>query len=232
MGSRFHPRESPGRQVFVPEFDIANIPVTVGQYSIFIDSGAYSQPNWWSESGWSWREGDEDGWGREDRSKPDAWIIQKRRESFPVAGVTWYEAEAYCSWLSYQKKKIVRLPNEPEWEYAARGDDGRPFPWGEEFDPSMTNTLESGKYDIVESASIGLDVSPFDVKDMSGNIQQWTSGRYTPMPEENFPPGNLYLARGGSFNDTAYGSRVSYRRAYPPGYFFAFLGFRVVISDH
>jgi formylglycine-generating enzyme required for sulfatase activity len=147
-------------------------------------------------------------------------------------GVTWYEADAYCNWLSYQKKKTVRLPNEPEWEYAARGEDGRPFPWGEEFDPALTNTLESGRFDTVESASIVTDASPYDVKDMAGNVQQWTSGIYIPLADENYPPGKLYIARGGSFNDSAYGSRVSYRRAYPPGFFFAFLGFRAVITDH
>jgi iron(II)-dependent oxidoreductase len=232
MGSCFHPREQPSRQVFVPEFDITNMPVTVGQYSTFIESGAYQQKQWWSQIGWDWRQGKEDGWGRSDFTTPDTWSEQKRRTSHPVVGVTWYEAEAYCNWLSNYKKKIIRLPNEPEWEYAARGEDGRPYPWGEEFDPSLTNTLESGRFDSIEAASLETDASPFNVHDMAGNVQQWTSGIYSPLESETSPARILYIARGGSFNDTAYGSRVSYRRAYPPGYFFSFLGFRIVVEDH
>ena len=231
MGSRFHHREQPNRQVFVPEFDITNIPVTIGQYSTFVESGGYQQEHWWSQPGWDWQQGKVDGWGRNDRSIPDAWVIQKRRVSHPVAGVSWYEADAYCNWLSFYKKKVIRLPNEPEWEFSARGEDGRPYPWGEEFDPAFSNTLESERFDTVEAASIEADVSPYHVHDTAGNVQQWTSGIYTPMPNENYPPGVLYIARGGSFNDTAFGSRVSYRRAYPPGYFFSFLGFRLVVED-
>jgi iron(II)-dependent oxidoreductase len=218
MGSRFHLREFPTRQVMVNEFDIANMPVTVGQYKIFVEAGACKQERWWSKSGWAWVNGFSDGWGREDRSIPDAWSIQKRRESHPVVGITWYEADAYCNWLSYIKKKTIRLPQEQEWEYAARGNDGRPYPWGEEFDSSFTNTLQA-------------DSSPFDVHDMAGNIQEWTSGEYNPVADELFPAGVLHVARGGSFNDTAFGSRTSYRRGYPSGYFFSFLGFRIVVES-
>ncbi len=129
--------------------------------------------------------------------------------------MTWFEAEAYCAWLSYQKKQVVRLPIEEEWEYAARGEDGRPFPWGEEFEAQLANTLESELHDTIEAASMPGDVSPFGVMDMAGNVQQWTASQYTPMPDELFPPGPLRVVRGGSFNDTAYGSRTSYRRVLP-----------------
>jgi formylglycine-generating enzyme required for sulfatase activity len=66
---------------------------------------------------------------------------------------------------------------------------------------------------------------------MAGNVQEWTSSLFIPLPDELFPPGKLYVSRGGSFYDTAYGARTSYRRAYPPGYFFSFLGFRVVVEN-
>jgi iron(II)-dependent oxidoreductase len=231
MGSRFHPREAPSRQVNVNEFDIVSMPVTVGQYKIFVEASACRDEHWWSKAGWAWVNGLTDGWGRDDRQVPDAWNIQKRRDSHPVVGVTWYEVEAYCNWLSFIKKKTIRLPLEQEWEYAARGSDGRPYPWGEEFDAAITNTLETGIFDTVEAASRQADSSPFDVHDMAGNVQEWTSSEYTPLAGETFPLGILRVARGGSFNDTSFGSRTSYRRAYPPGYYFSFLGFRIVVES-
>jgi formylglycine-generating enzyme required for sulfatase activity len=231
MGSRFHARELPTRQVFISEFDIANMPVTVGQFATFIESEAYQQERWWSKSGWDWINCLSDGWGRENRRLPDAWNIQKRRISHPVVGITFFEAEAYCNWLSFYKKKIVRMPDEKEWEYAARGSDGRPFPWGEEFDSTLTNTLESERFDTVEASLIDSDASPFDVHDMAGNVQEWTSSLYSPMATELYPTEILFVARGGSFNDTSYAARTSYRRAFPPGYFFSFLGFRVVVKN-
>jgi formylglycine-generating enzyme required for sulfatase activity len=231
MGSRFHPREYPQRSVYVAEFEMAHAPVTVDQYEVFLESKANQQKKWWGQDGWAWLNGEADGWGRENRMIPDAWEIQIKRSLHPVVGITAFEAEAYCAWMSEQRKKIVRLPTEEEWEYAARSDDRRPFPWGEAFDASLTNTLESGKEDTVVIASNPGDTSPFGVMDMAGNVQQWTSSLYQPLPDEVFPPGVLRVARGGSFNDTIFGSRTTYRHAYPPGFFHPFLGFRVVVEN-
>jgi formylglycine-generating enzyme required for sulfatase activity len=228
MGSRFHPREHPRRQVHVAEFDIAHAPVTVNQYKVFLESGANREERWWNPDGWAWVNGKMDGWGRENRWLPDGWENQSRRPYRPVVGISAFEAEAYCMWLSVQMKKTIRLPSEEEWEYAARGDDGRPFPWGELFDTSLANTLESERFDTVDAASLPGDRSPFGVMDMAGNVQGWTSSLYMNAPDEQIPPGPLRIARGGSFNDTIFGARTSYRRAYPPGFFFPFLGFRVV----
>ncbi len=231
MGSRFHPREDPPRVVYVGEFELAHVPVTVSQYGAFVSSKTVESRQWWSEEGWAWVNGESDGWGRENRRLPDGWEAQVNRPYHPVVGITVFEAEAYCAWLSAQKKKAVRLPTEEEWEYAARSDDGRPFPWGEEFDPALTNTLESGNNDAMAAASTNGDVSPFGVMDMAGNVEEWTASTYSPLPGELASSGLLRTVRGGSFNDTAYGSRTSYRRAYPPGYFYPFLGFRLVVGE-
>ena len=230
MGSRFHPREHPPRTISVIEFDMAHAPVTVSQYAVFLQSGEYAQERWWGKDGLSWLHSEREGWGRQDRSHPEAWEIQHRHLFRPVVGVTFYEAEAYCSWLSFHKKTVVRLPTEEEWEYAARGDDGRPFPWGEEFNASYTNTFESGRFDAVDATTIKEDASPFGIMDMAGNVEQWTSSHYTPQENEVFSSSDLRIARGGSFEDTIYGARCSYRHAYPPGYFYPFLGFRLVVS--
>ncbi|MDX1436576.1 MAG: SUMF1/EgtB/PvdO family nonheme iron enzyme [Anaerolineales bacterium] len=230
MGSPFHPREWPATNHFVPEFEIGHAPVTVSQYGVFLDSGASTVRRWWSDEGWRWRRGELDGWGRENRGLPDRWSIQKRRPYHPVVSITWFEVQAYCAWLSDQTKQTVRLAFEEEWERAARGGDRRPFPWGEEFSSELANTIESDRRDTVPAASLDTDRSPFGVLDMAGNVQEWTASDYIPLEGENFPSGPLKVARGGSFNDTSYGGRTSYRRAYPPGYFFPFLGFRVVVE--
>lgn len=230
MGSRFHPREEPPRTLMVPEFQIGHVPVTVNQYAAFLMSKAVDDRQFWSEAGWAWRRGDLPGWGREDRAKPDGWSVQDRRFHHPVSGVTFFEAEAYCAWIGKIKKKSVRLPTEEEWERAARGDDRRPFPWGEEFDPSLTNTLEADVGLTVDTSKLEGDRSPFDVQDMAGNVQEWTTSLYTPLADERYADTVVRVARGGSFNDTAYAARTSYRRGYPPGYFFPYLGFRVVVG--
>jgi len=227
MGSRFHPRERPVRDVFVPEFQIAVAPVTVSQYSVFIESGAWTDRQWWSVSGWDWVNATTDGWGRENRREPDGWGIQKTCTYRPVVGICVYEAEAYCAWLSTQKGKTLRLPTEAEWEYAARGDDGRPFPWGEAFEAGLANTAEKQIQTTIDAGSLPGDSSPFGVLDMCGNVQQWTASSYGRLNDEPFPPGELRVARGGSFFDTVFGSRTSYRHIYPEGYFYPFLGFRL-----
>ena len=230
MGSRFHPREHPARFVQVGEFQIAQVPVTVSQYSVFIDSKAVKDKKWWSAEGWEWLSGKSNAWGRKDLHVPDGWDAQLKRPFRPVTGITVYEAEAYCAWVGSIKNQSVRLPTEVEWEYAARGDDSRAFPWGDNFVKTFANVVESEHFALLDAGGLPNDSSPFGVMDMCGNAQQWTSSPYTPYSKEVVPPGELRVARGGSFNDTAFGSRTSYRRGYPPGFFFPYLGFRIVVS--
>ncbi len=230
MGSPFHPREHPSQTVFVSEFEIGHAPVTVQQYKAFIDDGGMLEARWWDGEAWEWRQGRGEGWGRENRVLPDRWFIQRRRAYHPVVGVTWWEAQAYCLWLSERSQQRVRLPTEQEWERAARGDDLRPYPWGEFFDAEVTNTIESDRRDTVPAGSLVQDISPYGVLGMGGNVQEWTLSDYHAQPDEVMPDGPLKVVRSGSWNDTAYAARTSYRRAYPPGYFFPFLGFRVVVT--
>jgi formylglycine-generating enzyme required for sulfatase activity len=144
--------------------------------------------------------------------------------------LTRFEADAYCRWIGKIKKKSVRLPTEEEWERAARGGDARPFPWGEEFDPAYANTLESERGTTVGTGSMSHDASPYGVQDLAGNIQEWTASPYEPPPDEPHAPVPLVAVRGGSYNDTAFGARTSYRRGYPEGYFYPYLGFRLVVG--
>jgi formylglycine-generating enzyme required for sulfatase activity len=230
MGSRFHAREDPPRVMQTSEFQMAHTPVTVDQYSIFMESKAFKQERWWSEEGLQWMKGDSDGWGRKDRSQPDGWEAQLRKPSRPVTGVSAYEAEAYCAWLGNLKNKSIRLPTEVEWEYAARGNDGRPFPWGEYFHENFANIASNEVMELTDAGVDVHDLSPFGMMEMCGNVQEWTSSSYTTIKGEIVPPGPLRVARGGSFYDTAFGSRTSYRRPYPSGFFYPFLGFRLVVD--
>jgi formylglycine-generating enzyme required for sulfatase activity len=230
IGSHFHIREAPPRQLFVAEFEIAAAPVLVSQYNAFINAGAADEARWWSEDGWAWRQSAVIGWGRADRSKPHDWVNQKNWPYDPVVGVTWYEAEAYCRWLSAQKNRRVRLPSEEQWEKAARGENGRTWPWGESFNRNKANTCEHGVGGTLAAGTLAADRSPYGLTDLGGNVQDWTSSVYQPLPGEQFPAEDLRVARGGSWNDTAFGARASFRHVYPPGYYFSFLGFRVVVE--
>lgn len=231
MGSRFHPREAPRREITIPEFEIAHAPVMVKQYAAFIEAKGYEERPWWSQAGWAWRTGALLSWGRENRTFPQDWKNQESRFDHPVTGVTFYEAEAYCRWLSAQKGKHVSLPTEEQWEKAARGDDGRPFPWGEEWKLGLCNTIETDMNHTTPTASTPGDVSPSGAVDMAGNAQEWTASVYQPVEGDVLvAEQDVRVVRGGSYNDTAFAARVSYRRGYPAGYFFPFLGFRIVVA--
>jgi formylglycine-generating enzyme required for sulfatase activity len=209
---------------------MAGYPVLVSQYAAFVAAGGYDQQRWWSVDGWAWRQGRAMAWGRAERGQPRDWVNQIPRPTYPVTGVTWYEAEAYCSWVGTQKNQAVRLPTEEEWEKAARGVDGRTWPWGETFNAKRTNTYEHGVVGTLPAGHVKGDVSPYGLVDMGGNVQEWTSSLYRPQPDEALPAAELRVARGGSWNDTAFGSRTSFRHVYPPGYYFPFLGFRIVVE--
>lgn len=231
MGSSFHPREAPRREVNLPEFKIAYAPVTVQQFDDFLQAGGYADARWWSSAGWAWRQGQTLGWGRAERGRPDAWLVQSRRPHHPVTGVTVYEAEAYCRWLGGQRGQPIGLPSEEQWEKAARGDDGRVWPWGDDFRPGLANLAESELGDTTPAGDVAGDVSPCGAVDMGGNVQEWTASGYTPLRGESFAAGQeLRVARGGSFRDTEFGARTSYRRGYSAAYFFDFLGFRVAVA--
>jgi len=232
IGSRFHPRETPPRMERVKEFQMAHVPVTVSQYKVFLQAGGAEESKWWSKAGWQWRQGITEGWGRRDRSIPHGWRAQNARFDHPVTGITWYEAEAYCAWLAEMKSQDVRLPSELEWERAARGNDARPFPWGEEFDPRRTNTVERDHGTTMTAGRMVSDISPFGIYDMAGNIQEWTLSGYSPVPGEKIIGTDLRVARGASYNDTSFAARTSYRRGYPAGYYYPFLGFRIVVAAH
>ncbi len=135
------------------------------------------------------------------------------KAKYPVLFITWNDAKAYCESLG------KRLPTEEEWEKAARGTDGRRYPWGNEWDASKSNTYEAGLRNPTEVGQFP-DISPYNVHDMLGNVQEWTASWYkgykgNPKKSENFGE-RFRVLRGASAR--IYGSRAHLwdRSAYLP----------------
>jgi formylglycine-generating enzyme required for sulfatase activity len=224
----FFGREQPQHSVTLPAFLIARHPVTVGQFGAFVEAGGYSERRFWTAAGWAWRRAIDR--GRPDYWDDDAWTGDER---LPVVGVSWYEAAAYCRWLSAERGQPLRLPTEAEWEKAARGRDGRTFPWGNRFDPERCNVRSSG---LGRTAPVGrfspAGDSPHGCAEMVGNVSEWTLTRFMSYPYDvsdgrDDPEGaEERVTRGGSWHSPVLRARTSSRGMNDPVFADEDLGFR------
>jgi len=191
------------------DFEIDVYPVTNHQYRGFVEDGGYESKQHWSEKGWQWRQ-------ENDVSQPEYWSDKKwNQPEHPVVGVSYYEAEAFARWGGKQ------LPTEQQWERAARGTDGRQYPWGAEFDSEKCNIEESGIGKTTRVTRYPNGISPEGCYDMAGNVWEWTCS-----PHEDYK--NSFVLRGGSwYGDRAY-VRCAFRGWSDPSYRYSYNGYRCV----
>lgn len=140
----------------------------------------------------------------------------------PVTEVTFAEATAFCAWLARELGRPVRLPTGAEWEAAARGADGRPWPWGEVFDPERCASVEAGWGWTVPVTAHPAGAGPLGAEQMAGNVWEWV--------DEPAEGGAWRSVRGGCYLDAAWGVRGARALAADPTRATATTGFRVAID--
>ncbi len=217
MGDNFgdgESRERPAHTVDLDAFYIAKYEMTNGEWRKFRDDAAYGDARFWpggrvvpKDQVPYWSDARNHGGGT-----PGS-------ENYPLQGVNWDSATAYCNWLTAKTGKKYRLPTEAEWEKAARGKDGRRFPWGNEIDHSYANYAEPmskfdtgqavGFYDGSKRGDLQTHngASPYGAFDMAGNVMEWCQDWYSrsyysisPKKNPKGPATGAYrVVRGGTF---------------------------------
>jgi formylglycine-generating enzyme required for sulfatase activity len=132
------------------------------------------------------------------------------------------DAEAYAAWLGEITGRRWRLPREAEWEKAARGSDGRRFPWGDDWDPERLNSHDLGPFDTTAVGAYSAGASPYGLRDAAGQVFEWTA---TPAPGA----GERFFVKGGSWDDSGCGvCRPAARHGRPAALKHILIGFRLV----
>jgi len=171
----------------VPAFSISKYLISNAQYAKFIEAGGYDEKKWWTDAGWDtktngiervngvWTPSNEawvhpEWWTHRGFNAPDA----------PVVGVSWYEAIAFCNWLSDVSAETITLPTDQQYQRAAQGDDNRAYPWGDEWgdeDNWYDAGDYSGKHPLVNQFEGEVD-SPFGVVHMASDAWKWCLTQY------------------------------------------------------
>ncbi|MBL8484316.1 MAG: SUMF1/EgtB/PvdO family nonheme iron enzyme, partial [Rhodocyclaceae bacterium] len=200
---------------------VARYPVTNIQYQTFIAAGGYADERWWK-----------------DLVKPEPQPSRWPQPNRPKTNVDWYEATAFCRWLSAQFGYEIRLPTEFEWEKAARGQNGRIWPWGNEFRSGHANIDETwgqkGPWYLKQTTAVGVfpqDASEFGVVDMAGNVWEWCANKHE-IPEFTGADrsGDGRALRGGSWRYNPGYARADVRHRSDPGGRNLDAGFRLFSS--
>ncbi len=201
--------DNPVREIAIAQdYQLAKYPVTNAQFQCFVEAEDFGNAEWWEGM-------------PEEQEAYGLKLVTKEIEpnpSWPYANhprveVSWYQAVAFTRWLSDKLGYEVRLPHEYEWEVAARYNDGRAYPWGDEFDPAKANTEEGG---LGQTTAVGLYPGgrqpTLDLYDMSGNVWEWCQNKYEdPTQNEVDDSGDSRGLRGGSWFNLDDLARAAYR---------------------
>jgi formylglycine-generating enzyme required for sulfatase activity len=211
-------REFPQHLVDLSDYYIGKYLVTNREYQAFIIETGYQPPAGWNSQKYLEDKGDH-----------------------PVVNISWEACVEYCKWLKDRTGKNYRLPTEAEWEKAARGTDGRTYPWGNKFDLYRCNTTESKLGDTTPAGQYSPQGdSPYGCADMAGNVWEWCSDWFDPdeydrrkgsvVKDPKGPAqGQFRVVRGGSFILDRTSARCAVRFRMNPFYWFDF-GFRVAMD--
>jgi len=243
--------EMPQRSVELPDYFIDRTLVTNKDFAAFVQASGYrttaEQEGW----GYVWRAGDLQEVKGTDWAHPrgpgSTW---EEIPDHPVVLVSWHDAAAYAEWAGKQ------LPTEAEWEKAARGADGRLWPWGDEWDDARCNTAGRiagrpllkeadwrawwNSFDVVQYGapttpvgSFPAGASPYGLLDCAGNVWEWTADWYKPYPGSEYRSGRFgetyRVLRGGAWINHPIDARMPSRDSFHPAKRYIFSGFRCVV---
>jgi formylglycine-generating enzyme required for sulfatase activity len=217
--------EQPQHRVYLSEFYIGKTPVTNAQYAAFVKATKHEAPEHWERGKILWKGGK----------------IPSGKENHPVVHVSWNDAVAFCQWLNQETGQLYRLPTEAEREKAARGTDGRIYPWGNgqptaelgNFDDNVRRTTPVGQYSPKGN-------SPYGCADMAGNVWEWCAdwfdeqeyqrrAKSTVKDPQGPQKGTSRVLRGGAFHSNRELVRCACRYRDVPRYHYRGRGFRVVV---
>jgi len=214
-----------GERRELPIFWMAKYPVTNAQYQCFIDDGGFKDGRWWRDL------------GRPAPQKP-RWPQGNR----PRTNVDWYEAMAFCRWLTARLALLedsIRLPTELEWEKAARGEQGLAYPWGAEYRPGFANVDETeepkkGPWYLKQTTAVGVyphGRSPYGVEDMAGTVWEWCLNKRADLDAVAADTNGAARAlRGGSWRYRPVDARADLRSGNRPDNRLDHWGFRLLSS--
>lgn len=199
--------DQPRHPVFVPAFSLARVPVTVAEYARFLHDTGHEAPAGWDEP-------------------------RFRAPRQPAVGVSWFDAVAYCEWISAQIGCSFRLPSEAEREWAARGCADLEYPWG---DAPLDREGPLSRPDAVATSA----PNALGLHDMGSGVHEWCSDWYdagyyavSPVVDPRGPEtGVRRVARGGSWRHRLPFSRSTARSALDPAKRFTDFGFRLAASE-
>ncbi|NIA70202.1 formylglycine-generating enzyme family protein [Pelagibius litoralis] len=217
---RWYEGERPRGGVTLPAYDITRTAITNRLYAAFVASTGHPAPDVDPRT-WA-------GYGLihpYERTRRHAWQAGRPpagREDHPVVLVSHEDAQAFAAWLSAETGRRWRLPSALEWEKAARGVEGRRFPWGDGWDPERLNSHDRGPFDTLPVGAFPAGASPYGLLDPAGQVFEWTA---SPAGE------GRYLVKGGSWDDSGCGvCRPAAQHSRPQALKHILIGFRLIVE--